>query len=202
MSDLIVGLTGGIGSGKSAAAKFFQTLGIQVIDADQAARDVVAVGEPALAAIAEHFGQTILLPSGELDRAQLRELIFNNPDEKHWLEQVTHPLIRSRIIDFLTSATSPYAMLVTPLLVETNQQELVTKTIVVDVPEAIQIERTAARDNNTPELVKAIMAAQATRQQRLAAADFVIDNRGDLADLEAQVADLHQTLLALAHSNS
>lgn len=198
MSNLIVGLTGGIGSGKSAAAKQFQHLGIATIDADQAARDVVALGEPALAAIAEHFGSTILLPTGELNRARLRELIFNNSEQKTWLESLLHPLIRTRIEAFLTAATSPYALLETPLLIETSQRDMVHKIVVVDVPEELQIARTTARDNNTEQMVKAIMAAQASRKERLAAADFVIDNSSDLPNLFQQVETVHQQLISIS----
>lgn len=197
MSDFIVGLTGGIGSGKSAAAKRFQHHGIASINADQTARDVVAPGEPALSSIAEHFGQTILLPSGELDRSTLRKIVFNDPSEKSWLESLLHPLIRQRITRFLRSASSPYALLETPLLVETNQRELVDKIVVVDVPESIQIARTMARDNNDEQLVRAIIAAQANRQDRLKAAHFVLDNSGDLTQLYQQVDRLHQQLLTL-----
>jgi len=198
MSNLIVGLTGGIGSGKSAAAKHFQTLGIQFIDADQASRDVVAPGEPALAKIAEHFGPKLILPDGNLNRAQMREVIFNSPEQKAWLEKLLHPLIRQRLESFLRNATSPYALLVSPLMVETNQSELVTKLVVVDVPEAMQISRTITRDNNSEALVKSIMEAQATREQRHAAADYIIDNSGDLHHLYQQVEAVNESLLALA----
>lgn len=201
MSNLIIGLTGGIGSGKSAAATRFMALGIDAIDADQAARDVVEPGEPALAAIAEHFGDALITAQGTLDRAALREKIFSNPAEKTWLESLLHPLIRQRISDFLSNAQSPYALLVSPLLLETNQNALVNKVIVVDVPEDTQVARTMSRDNNSEELVRSIMAAQATREKRLAGADYVLNNNGSLGDLTRQVDDLHQQLLVLAESS-
>ncbi|BFM06244.1 dephospho-CoA kinase [Halioxenophilus aromaticivorans] len=200
MSDFIVGLTGGIGSGKSAAAARFTEHGIAAIDADVAAREVVEPGQPALAAIAERFGPDVLLANGELNRAKLREIIFNNAEHKTWLESLLHPLIRQRIADFLQAATSPYALLVSPLLVESNQKEMVDNVVVVDVPEAIQLERTMARDGNTEQLVRNIMAAQATREQRSAAANFVIDNSADLASLYLQVDDIHRQLLLLAEA--
>ena len=197
MSNLIIGLTGGIGSGKSAAADYFQSLGIQAIDADQASRDVVEPGEPALAQIAEHFGAEILLANGGLDRAKLREKIFSNPAEKQWLESLLHPLIRDRIVSFLRQATSPYALLVSPLMVETGQTTMVDKVIVVDVPEEVQLSRTMARDNNDEALVRSIMANQASRERRLAAADFVITNDGDLAHMHQQIDAIHQQLLQI-----
>ncbi|WP_317930909.1 dephospho-CoA kinase [Halioxenophilus sp. WMMB6] len=196
MSNLIVGLTGGIGSGKSAAMAAFQALGIEAIDADQAAREVVEPGTPALTAIADHFGSQILLADGRLNRAQLREIIFNNPAEKAWLEALLHPLIREHIVSFLQKAVSPYALLVSPLLVESGQVNMVERVIVVDVPESTQVARTMARDQNDEALVKSIMASQTKRETRLQAADFVINNSGSLQELQQQVNQIHTELLA------
>jgi len=197
---LIIGVTGGIGSGKTAVTDEFQRLGITIVDADIAARTVVEKGKPALNEIALHFGQEILLASGELDRAALRKLIFDNPDERKWLEQLTHPLIRNEIIQGLQNATSPYAILASPLLIESGQYHLVKRTLVVDVPENLQIERTCKRDNNDPGQVQAIIDAQLPRQKRLDHADDVICNNKDLAYLHTEVAKYHQLYLTISKS--
>jgi dephospho-CoA kinase len=197
-SALRVGITGGIGSGKSAVTERLATRGIPIIDADVVAREVVAPGEPALAAIAEHFGVHVLDANGALDRAALRRIVFADAAERQWLEELTHPLIGRRIAARLARAEAPYAVLVSPLLLEGSQRRLVEKVVVVDVPEDVQLQRTMARDDNSEELVRAIMAAQLSREARLAAADFVIDNRGGLEELDAQVAGLHERLLRLA----
>lgn len=196
--SFVIGLTGGIGSGKTAVSDHFQHLGIDVIDADVAARAVVEPGRPALQAIADHFGAGVLQADGSLDRAQLRQQVFSNPEERRWLEQLTHPMIREEIARGLAAARSPYCLLVSPLLVESGQKAFVRRILVVDVPEAVQLERTAARDNNSAEQVKAIMAAQASREQRLSYADDVISNDGSLAQLHARVEALHQQYLQLA----
>jgi dephospho-CoA kinase len=197
----VAGLTGGIGSGKSAVARLLQEQGISAVDADQVAREVVAPGEPALAQIAEHFGAEILQSDGTLDRARLRQIVFASADARLWLEALLHPLIRERIQASLQSATSAYALLVSPLLLETDQHRLVDHVVVVDVPEETQLARTVARDQNTTEQVKRIMAAQIDRSSRLARADSIIDNSGDLQSLRAMSLQLHQTLLQLAQDS-
>ncbi|MGI9287902.1 MAG: dephospho-CoA kinase [Pseudomonadales bacterium] len=194
----VVGLTGGIGSGKTAVSDRFAKLGIAVIDADVAARVVVEPGRPALAKIADHFGQETIAAGGELDRAKLRELVFNDEAQRKWLEALLHPLIGTEIINQIQTATSPYALLVSPLLIETSQVQFTQRVLLVDVPVEIQIARTMARDNNNEAQVKAIIASQASREQRLAAADDVINNDRDLEYLEEQVQALHQKYLALA----
>ncbi|MCK7595848.1 dephospho-CoA kinase [Microbulbifer sp. CAU 1566] len=197
-----VGLTGGIGSGKSAAAARFRHHGVNVVDADWAARVVVEPGRPALLAIAEHFGDDILLADGSLDRARLRKLVFDNPAERVWLEQLTHPLIRDEIIASLTASkeihTAPYAMLESPLLIETSQSELVQRICVVDLPEEMQLARASARDANSAEQIRKIMVAQLSRAERCAKADDILDNSGSLASLEAQVDNIHQQYLEIA----
>lgn len=197
---LVIGVTGGIGSGKTAVTNEFERLGITVVDADIAARAVVEKGKPALDKIAEHFGQDILLESGELNRAALRKLVFDNPDERKWLEQLTHPLIRNEIIQGLQNAKSPYVILASPLLIESGQYHLVKRTLIVDVPESLQIERTIQRDNNDAQQVQAIIDAQLPRQKRLEHADDVICNNKDLAYLHAEVAKYHQQYLELKQS--
>ncbi len=194
----VVGLTGGIGSGKTAVADHFQRLGITVVDADLASRQVVEPGQPALAAIAEHFGQAILQADGTLDRAALRERIFQDPAERHWLETLLHPRIGEVLLAGLAAATSPYAILVSPLLFEAGQATLVDRVLLVDAPEALQLERTMARDQNSAEQVQAIIKAQASRAERQARADDILVNDGSLEDLLKKVDALHERYLKLA----
>ncbi|MBY6212680.1 dephospho-CoA kinase [Microbulbifer agarilyticus] len=198
----IVGLTGGIGSGKSAAAARFRHHGVNVVDADIAARVVVVPGRPALAAIAEHFGADILLENGELDRAALRKHVFDNAEERRWLEQLTHPLIREEILSSLAASSethsAPYAILESPLLIESGQVELVQRVCVVDIPEELQLSRATARDSNSTEQIRKIMAAQLPRTERCAQAHDILDNRGSLEALNAQVDALHAQYVQLA----
>jgi len=197
MKPWILGLTGGIGSGKTAVADHFASLGVHVVDADQAARWVVEPGRPALQQIAEHFGEGILLPNGELDRAALRERVFRRPEERKWLEQLLHPLIRAEIARHLALAESPYAIMVSPLLVESGQYRQVDRVLVVDVPEALQIQRTIGRDQASEEQVRAILKVQAGREERLRHADDVLLNDRDLSWLESEVERLHRFYLTL-----
>ncbi len=197
MKPWTLGLTGGIGSGKSAVAAQFATLGVDVIDSDQAARWVVEPGRPALVAIAEHFGDQVLQADGQLNRAALRELIFESPAERGWLERLLHPLIAKEVAQFLTNAKSPYAITVSPLLIESGQYKLAQRILVVDVPEQLQIERTMQRDRLSAEQVHAIMAAQATRETRLNHADDVLVNDRDLAWAKQEVERLHAFYLTL-----
>jgi len=193
----ILGLTGGIGSGKSAAAQCFVDLGVHLVDADQAARWVVEPGRPALAQIAEHFGVGVLQADGTLNRAALRELIFKDPQQRVWVEGLLHPLIRDEIRQYLARAESPYAILVSPLLLETTQHQMVQRILVIDVPEALQIERTVLRDKTNEEQVRAILKVQATREERLSRADDVIVNDRDPAWLKSEVERLHHFYLTL-----
>lgn len=202
MKPWILGLTGGIGSGKSAAAAHFAQLGVDLVNADQAARWVVEPGRPALARIAEHFGAEILQADGGLDRAALRARIFQDAGERRWLEQLLHPLIRQEIIAALARATSPYAILESPLLIESGQSQLCQRVLVIDVPEAVQISRTVSRDGNDEAQVRAIMAAQASREERLKRADDVIVNDRDLAWLRQEVERLHHFYLTLRGGHS
>jgi dephospho-CoA kinase len=196
-SRLAIGLTGGIGSGKSAVADRFASHGIAVIDADRAARVVVEPGTPALLLIVEHFGAGMLHSSGALDRAQLRQKVFADPAERQWLENLLHPRITIEIFKGLREAQSPYSILVSPLLLEAKQDTLTNRVLVVDVDEDTQIARTMQRDRNTAEQVRAIMAAQVDRKARIARADDVIENNGSLAELQAKVDVLHTRYLAL-----
>ena len=195
---MIIGLTGGIGSGKTAAAnRFAAAHGIHVVDADQKSRVVVEPGRPALAHIVDRFGDAMLLDDGTLNRAALRETVFAAPEQRQWLEQLLHPLIRDEIITDLRSATSPYALLVSPLLVESGQNRLTSRVIVVDVPEAMQLARTVQRDAVPEAQVRAIMQAQAQREERLRHADDILTNNSDLAALHVQVDALHTRYLQL-----
>ena len=196
-SSLIIGLTGGIGSGKSTVAEAFRQLGIETVDADQASRAVVEPGMPALAAISAQFGSQIIQADGSLDRAALRQIIFTDPAQKLWLESLLHPLIRDWIIEQLKAATSPYVILESPLLFETDQHQLVHKTVLVDLPEALQIERACARDGNQADQIQRIIDAQMPREEKLSRADIVLDNSEPLDTLAARVTAVHQTLLSL-----
>ncbi|NCT77471.1 dephospho-CoA kinase [Pseudomonas stutzeri] len=193
----ILGLTGGIGSGKSAVAEQFASLGVHTVDADQAARWVVEPGRTALLQIAQHFGDGVLLPTGELNRAALRERIFADPAERQWLERLLHPLIRSEIADHLARADSPYAIMVSPLLIESGQYRTVDRVLVVDVPEVLQVARTVARDQASEEQVRAILKVQAAREERLRHADDVLVNDRDLSWLRSEVERLHHFYLQL-----
>ena len=195
---LVVGLTGGIGSGKTAASDHFGHLGIEIVDADIASRVVVEPGKPALEKIAEHFGESILLADRSLDRAALRKTIFANPDEKKWLETLLHPLIAEEITRGLASAKSPYVIFVSPLLIESDQKSFCNRLLVIDVPEQVQLQRTTQRDNNDEAQVKRIIASQASRQQRLDLADDVIENTAGLEQLFSAVEKMHQHYLQLA----
>jgi len=197
-TKLIIGLTGGIGSGKSAVSRCFEELGITVVDADVAARVVVEPGQPALIQIAEHFGPGVIDANGALDRAALRRIVFEDPGQRRWLESLTHPLIGEEIRRGLREATSPYAVLVSPLLLEAGQDALAHRVLVVDVGEDTQVARTMQRDNNSGEQVRAIIAAQIGRAERLARADDVIENSGSLEELEPKVLALHRRYLELA----
>ncbi|MEE3096065.1 MAG: dephospho-CoA kinase [Pseudomonadota bacterium] len=198
----VVGITGGIGSGKSAVTDYLETRGITVVDADKVARVVVEPGTPALNAIAEHFGTDILLTDGGLDRAALRKIVFDNPDERKVLEGITHPRIRDEIARQLSEANSPYVVLSSPLLLESGQNTFAHYVVVVDVPEEVQLTRTMARDDNSEALVKQIMAAQLDRQTRLSRADTSIPNDGSLETLNERVEKLHEDLLARAAAAS
>ncbi|WP_434703936.1 dephospho-CoA kinase [Pseudomonas sp. Z1-12] len=198
----ILGLTGGIGSGKSAAAQHFIDLGVHAIDADHAARWVVEPGRPALAKIAEHFGPGVLQADGALDRAALRKLIFEQAEERRWLEALLHPLIAEEIAHHLAQAQSPYAILVSPLLIESGQYAMTQRILVIDAPEQLQIERTLQRDQTSEQQVQAILKAQSSRQDRLSHADDVVVNDRDLTWLHSEVERLHHFYLTLRGGQS
>ncbi|TXZ73631.1 dephospho-CoA kinase [Vibrio mimicus] len=200
--SFVVALTGGIASGKTTVANLFhEHFGIDLVDADVIAREVVEPGTDGLKAIAAHFGQTILNQDGSLNRTALRERIFADPEQKTWINQLLHPMIRQRMQQALAQTTSPYTLLIVPLLVENQLQNMADRVLVVDVEESIQIERTIARDNVSIEQAQAILAAQATRAQRLAIADDVLKNDAKNQKLLPQITLLHQKYLAMSRQN-
>lgn len=205
MQPLTIGVTGGIASGKSAVALEFAKLGIPWVDADIVAREVVEPGEPALAEIAEHFGPEVLDAEGRLDRRALRARVFADEAERRWLESVTHPRIRQRLeayLDEMRASGAPYHLLVSPLLFESGQHMLVDRSLVIDVPETLQISRTIGRDTVDEAQVRAIIRAQMPRAERLARADDVIDNQGSHDALARQVIELDRRYRQLTDSPS
>lgn len=195
----VVAITGGIGSGKTTIANQFAELGIDVVDADVIAREVVEHGAPALAAIAAHFGPDVIAADGQLDRRGLRERVFSDPDAKAWLNALLHPLIRQEMLRQCAAARSPYCLLVVPLLVENKLTGLANRVLVIDVDEATQIERTCRRDGVSREQAQAILAAQASRAERLAAADDVLDNKNGAPEtIKPRILALHETYMAFA----
>lgn len=195
---LRIGVTGGIGSGKSAVTQMLEAKGIVVVDADVIARLVVEPGTAALSRIAEHFGQAILRTDGSLDRAALRAKVFQDETERKWLENLLHPLIRTEIVRQLELSESPYSVLSSPLLLETGQDMLIDKVLLVDTSESLQITRTQQRDDIDASTVGAIMASQWSRTMRQAHADFIIKNDGTFKELEESVEKMHQQFLTLA----
>ena len=194
---LIVGVTGGIGSGKTAVADFFATKGITIVDADIAARVVVEPGKPALTAIAEKYGTDILREDGSMNRRKMRDIIFQDDAERIWLEELLHPLIREEIILELKQATSDYVVFVSPLMIETSQKELTDRLLVVDVSVETQIARCTQRDNMNREQAEAIIQKQSSREEKLAVADEVVNNEGSLEALHQQLDKLHRKYLLL-----
>ncbi|HXH04590.1 MAG TPA: dephospho-CoA kinase [Candidatus Competibacteraceae bacterium] len=202
---LVVGLTGGIGSGKSAVSDAFARLGVPVIDTDVLARELVEPGQPALGEIAATFGADCLGADGRLDRRRLRERVFADDQARRRLEAILHPRIRQAVqqrLVRLVQLQTPYCLLVIPLLVESGMTDLVQRVLVVDVPEELQVARVMQRDRVSAEQARAVLAAQAERAQRLAAADDVLDNSGSRAALEDAVRRLHQRYLQLAARSS
>ena len=193
---MIIGLTGGIGSGKTAVSNCFQELGITIVDADLASRVVVEKGKPSLESIEEHFGSDILNESGELDRGKLREIIFNSDSEKQWHDSLMHTENEKQIKQEKITTKSPYTILVSPLLLETNQKDFCSKVLVVDVPVETQVSRTLARDGVSEEQINSIINSQIDRNERLALADEVVSNNGTIEDLEVAVRELHNKFLS------
>jgi dephospho-CoA kinase len=197
---LRIGLTGGIASGKSTVAQRFTELGVPVIDADAAARAVVAAGTPGLAAVLRRFGRGVVAENGEVDRRALRELIFQEPGSRRDLEAILHPLIRADMEQNAERAVGPYVVMAIPLLVESGSSARVDRILVVDVDETVQLQRVMARDGGTEKEARAILASQASRSARLAAADDVLLNTGTIPDLRQAVDQLHERYLLVAEA--
>jgi len=197
----IVGLTGGIGCGKSTVSAVFKSLGIQSVDADYASRAVVQPGMPALKDISDRFGRDIILSNGQLDRAKLRQIIFQKVTEKTWLENLLHPLILNWIVDKLRMATSPYVLLESPLLFEAHQDQLVNTVLLVDLPVHLQLQRAAMRDDNDPAQIQLIIDSQMSREDKLTRAEWVFDNALNQETVADRVDLLHATFLALAKTS-
>lgn len=192
----VLGVTGGIGSGKSAATDIFSSLGVKVVDADILSRVPVQKGESGLVEIEKRYGKKILLSSGELNRKKLREIIFEKEEEKIWLENLLHPLIADLISQELKSSSSIYTILASPLLFETKQSNHCNETLVIDVSEETQVLRTKTRDEVSEEQVRTIILSQINRSERLRLANHIIENEGSLDDLAKAVKELHQKLIA------
>ena len=197
----MVGLTGGIGSGKSTVSAIFESLGAPVIDADHLAHQLVEPGQPALDEISNAFGEQCITSDGRLDRAFMRQRVFSNNQEKHKLEAILHPRIRNRIRRWIAALDSAYCVVVIPLLLESRQTDLVDRILVVDTSENEQLKRVAARDRLTHNVILTIMDTQADRETRLAAADDIIENSSDIASLESQVKALHRYYLEISHDD-
>lgn len=196
----VLGLTGGIGSGKTAASDYLAEKGIAVVDADVVAREVVEPQQPAWQAIADRYGKDVLLSDQSLNRPWLRQKVFSEPEERRWLESQTHPRIRDSIINQLQQAESPYSVLVSPLLFESGQFQLTQHTLLIDVPVELQVQRACKRDSNNEEQIRNIIAAQMSRDEKRAKANDIADNSNDLSHLYQQLDSLHQTYLKLAQA--
>ena len=194
----VVGLTGGIGSGKSTIAKFFMEKNIALVDADQLARQVVSQGTPALSKITDKFGPRILKEDGLMDRKILREIVFNDKTAKIWLEELLHPLIKEALVKFIGAADSKYLILESPLLLETNQHNLVDRILVVDVSETTQLKRTFKRDGGSKSTIKAIMNSQLSRTDRLGKADDIVNNERPADSIKKELESLHTKYISLA----
>lgn len=200
MSDYVIGLTGGIASGKSEVSRRFQALGVSVVDADLVARQVVSPGQPALAAIATRFGSNVITADGQLDRAALRRIVFADAGARAALEAITHPAIRTQMIQQCQQAPGPYVVADIPLLTDAGRQQYpwIQRVLVVDVPQAVQLQRLMARDGIDAALAQRMVEAQASRAQRLAIADDVLDNTAPPQALDAPIAALHARYSDLA----
>lgn len=202
MSQFIIGLTGGIGSGKTTVANLFAEQGIELIDADIIAREVVRPGQPALAKISEFFTAEVLTPTGELDRKQLRNIVFQSPEKRVWLNKLLHPIISTEMQSQAKQAKSLYVIMVVPLLFENGLDSLVNRTLLVDISPDAQMTRAANRDHVSAEQIKNIINSQMSRKDKLQKADDIIDNQGEISQLRSQVLKLHHKYMALAQKNT
>ena len=196
---LKVGLTGGIGSGKSTAAQRFEELGVPIVDADVIARNVVEPGKPALEEVAAAFGEKVVNSDGELDRTELRKIVFENKEHKVLLESILHPRIYDEILRKLDHLSAPYCIVVIPLLAESKRKYPLDRVLVIDLPHALQLERTSARDQQSEEKIDKIIQLQSSREKRLSLADDIVENSGTVESLHEKIDWLHQKYTELAH---
>ena len=194
---LKVGLTGGIGVGKTTVSDYFKQLEVPVVDTDVIAHELVAPGSPALCEIVTRFGSDVLMSNGELDRKLLGRIVFADPKKRKELESILHPKIKEEILDKIQGLNAPYCILVVPLLIETDYVELVDKVLLVDAPDEKRIDWIKHRNGLSESTITNIIASQTTREQRLAAADYVIENDNSISGLQAKVLDIHNQLLSL-----
>ena len=195
---MIVGLTGGIGSGKSAAANFFQNEGVTVIDADHLAREVIEQNTLGFKNIIEYFGSNILGEDGSINRAQLRKEIFNDKEKKKVLESIIHPMVRDLMAERIAASTSPYSIIMVPLIFETNSMSAYNRILVIDCDSTLQLERATLRDNNSSEQIQKILDSQCTRAERLSIANDVISNNDSLENLKTRSLAMHKFYLDLS----
>ena len=194
---MIIGLTGGIGSGKSAAANFFQNEGVTVIDADQLAREVINPNSQGFQSVVDYFGSRIIGEDGSIDRAQLREEIFDDQDKKKALESITHPLVRDLMSERIASSTSTYLIIMVPLIFETNSMSAYNRILVIDCDATLQMKRASLRDNNSSEQIQKILDSQCSRSERLSIANDVIPNNDSLENLKTRSLAMHKFYLEL-----
>jgi len=194
---MIIGLTGGIGSGKSAAANFFQNEGVTVIDADQLAREVIKPNSQGFQSVVDYFGSRIIGEDGSIDRAQLREEIFDDQDKKKALESITHPLVRDLMSERIASSASPYLIIMVPLIFETNSMSAYNRILVIDCDVTLQMKRASLRDNNSSEQIQKILDSQCSRSERLSIANDVIPNNDSLENLKTRSLAMHKFYLEL-----
>jgi dephospho-CoA kinase len=195
---MIIGLTGGIGSGKSAAANFFQNEGVTVIDADQLAREVINPNSQGFQSVVDYFGSRIIGEDGSIDRAQLREEIFDDKEKKKVLESITHPMVRDLMAERIAASTSPYSIIMVPLIFETNSMSTYNRILVIDCDSTLQLERATLRDNNSSEQIQKILDSQCTRAERLSIANDVIPNNDSLENLKTRSLAMHKFYLGLS----
>ncbi len=194
---MIIGLTGGIGSGKSAAANFFQNEGITIIDADDLAREVIETNTPGFKSIVDYFGSKIIDSDGSINRGHLRKEAFNDEEKKKFLESIIHPLVRDLMADRITASNSPYSIIMVPLIFETNSMNNYNRILVIDCDQKLQLERATLRDNNSKQQIQKIIDSQCSREERISIANDIIPNNDSLENLKIRTMAMHEFYLGL-----